>query len=685
MSVSAYAPIDTLPDLPLGIIFYFATDGGKDKQAICRIREVHSRWYAVLNAELLGPLWKTLQERVHHPNIDTIMNRFVFAEHFVNQVIHSALSHFASESGPSDEPAPFSQIQAIATHYFSRFASLSYELTKAPGILGFDAESYSKAQQELDASLVAMKPSLWRQISKEIPTTAQDIRLWLNNPANEILLSSITRINLQYTHLNRLAPEIGRLPALTWLDLPSNNFTKLPETIGNLTQLKELVLSHNRHLKSLPPTIHSLICLSKLDLSENPSSSIPKTISHFAKLTALHLRSNQLTTLPQGIDHLPELTQLILSDNSLSRLPETIGNLPLLTTLELHKNRLTSLPEEIGNLIQLTELDLSRNQLTGLPKTFINLSQLAKLSLENNSLTTFPEQIGSLTLLTQLHLASTNLSSFPEAITHLVQLKGLYLNNNQLTSLPETICNLSELQFLHIHNNCFTKLPETIGYCPNLKILCFQNNHLSSLPETIGHLRLLHGLYLQHNRLTSLPRPIINLPFLSQLKLQDNPFICILDKNLQENERNGQFGDTLFQIQSFYEHYLACSDYPCRSALASFCQEIHRGSEDDVLQTAFEKLSAEMQQQIRRIWTSAPSSSSSSSEIQEDLFADRSNLAKTLIRTLQDKWAALSNEQHRLVYAQVSILAGLAKKDANWGEAHAKENIIRLIDALKLG
>ncbi|NQZ11433.1 MAG: 50S ribosome-binding GTPase, partial [Algicola sp.] len=62
---------------------------------------------------------------------------------------------------------------------------------------------------------------------------------------------------------------ISANPALLWLSFDSNNLTSLPESIGQLQNLKILYL-HSNNLTSLPESLHRLKNLGGLGLAGNP-------------------------------------------------------------------------------------------------------------------------------------------------------------------------------------------------------------------------------------------------------------------------------------------------------------------------------------------------------------------------------------------------------------------------------
>ena len=128
----------------------------------------------------------------------------------------------------------------------------------------------------------------------------------------------------------------------------------------------------------------------ELDLGENGlSGQLPSSLGNLANLRGLLLSDNQLRgPIPTELGSLEKLTQLELDDNALTgEIPSSLGNLTNLTRLELDDNRLTAeIPSSLGNLTNLTYLELHGNELTGLiPSSLSNLTALTYLRLAHGN------------------------------------------------------------------------------------------------------------------------------------------------------------------------------------------------------------------------------------------------------------------------------------------------------------
>ena len=246
----------------------------------------------------------------------------------------------------------------------------------------------------------------------------------------------------------------------------------IPESIGNLTNLRSLDLGYNQL-----------------------SGSIPESISNLTNLESLYLSANLLTgSIPESISNLTNLAYLRLSANQLTgSIPESIGNLTSLENLDLGANQLTgSIPESIGNLTSLESLSLEANQLTGsIPESISNLTNLGSSSLAVNLLTgSIPESIGNLTNLRYLDLCRNLLTGgIPESIGNLKDLELLDLHSNHLTgTIPEAFANITRSDFyLSINLNDMDGVIST-----SIQESAWWSNHIN-ITQNEGHKLTLEG------------------------------------------------------------------------------------------------------------------------------------------------------------------------------------------------
>ena len=149
------------------------------------------------------------------------------------------------------------------------------------------------------------------------------------------------------------------------LHITSHNLTELPKEIGNLTNLKSLIIRCNNLLNELPKEIFNLINLEELHISSAILTELLKEIGILTNLKILDIKCYNLKELPKEIFNLINLEKLRIISNNLETFPDGIEKLINLENLYIDINIINenfnfkSLPiEEMGKLNNLKEFDI---------------------------------------------------------------------------------------------------------------------------------------------------------------------------------------------------------------------------------------------------------------------------------------------------------------------------------------
>lgn len=267
-------------------------------------------------------------------------------------------------------------------------------------------------------------------------------------------------------------------------------------TVGSIGRVVGLRLVENRLKGSLPPELHQLSELGRLDLGFNSlSGTIPPELGLLKNLTSLGLSNNELSgSIPTELGLLSALVDLVLYDNNLTGpIPPELGNLRKLVHLLLGGNELTgTIPAQLGGLDQLAELSLADNHLTGpVPPQLGNIRGLTRLRLSHNELTgQLPAELGNLVRLEDLELRFNRLAGqIPPELGGLSNLTSLWLDHNALTGpIPPELGSLSGVTTLWLHENELTgPVPPELGGLPASRIwLSLYGNRLTGpLPRSL--------------------------------------------------------------------------------------------------------------------------------------------------------------------------------------------------------
>ena len=248
------------------------------------------------------------------------------------------------------------------------------------------------------------------QIPAEIGSFSMLSELYLGNnkiggqiPSQLYKVTSLTVLDISENYLNStLGSGIGNLNQLTKLDLHDNYkksggevesygiYGSIPETIGSLTQLKELRLDNNYVSSTLPPAIGDLTNLEILRLESNNFHGSIKPVANAKNLRYVHLWSNYFSgPISSRIGQLSQVVELFLDDNEFTGfIPSELGSLSNAKYIALGTNELEGvIPPSFGMLASLERLDLQGNNLTGeVPAELGNIQSLERIRLEGNQL-----------------------------------------------------------------------------------------------------------------------------------------------------------------------------------------------------------------------------------------------------------------------------------------------------------
>ncbi|KAG0493152.1 hypothetical protein HPP92_006550 [Vanilla planifolia] len=169
--------------------------------------------------------------------------------------------------------------------------------------------------------------------------------------------SRVTVVKLSSTGIKgTLSPDIGQLTGLWSLDLSLNNLFggPLSPNIGNLKQLKTMILAGCSFSGSIPNELGNLYQLCFLALNSNKfSGTVPASLGGLSNLYLLDLSDNQLsgpspisTKKAHGLDQLVNTKHFHFSKNKFSgNIPETLFS-PNMSLIHLYLSDNTFEPSE---------------------------------------------------------------------------------------------------------------------------------------------------------------------------------------------------------------------------------------------------------------------------------------------------------------------------------------------------
>lgn len=322
--------------------------------------------------------------------------------------------------------------------------------------------------------------------------------------------SRVTSISLSSMRLKgQLSGDIDQLSELQTLDLSYNKDLTglLPQSIGNLKNLSNLILVGCGFYGQIPGTIGSLQELVFLSLNSNRFTGlIPPSIGNLSKLYWLDLADNSIEgPIPvsdgktPGLDMLYHCKHFHFGKNMLSGpIPEKLfsSNMTLIHVLFEQNNLTGSIPSTIGLLPNLEVLRLDWNDLEGdVPPSISNLTKVTEMYLSNNQLSGPLPDLTGLNSLTYLDLSNSSFdeSEFPSWASTLQSLTTLVMENTQLKGkIPVDLFSLPNLETVELKKN---KLNETLGfgtsYSKHLRLVDLQSNYITDIDPAVQKVQII--------------------------------------------------------------------------------------------------------------------------------------------------------------------------------------------------
>jgi len=338
------------------------------------------------------------------------------------------------------------------------------------------------------------------------------------------ILSKLEQVSLDHNNITDFE-SFRHLTNLNKLTVGYNKFLtrRIPEWIGELSNLQTLSLSASGIVSTLPTQLKQLTELSTLAMDNNKMKGMLDVLEDMPWLVNVYLGNNIFTgTITDTfLQSLQIIEVLDLSNNQLRGSLESafLEHRPRLHFLDLHNNFLDGPLPDMPRSSSLKFLDLQNNLFnSSLPNSIDNLLALRHFDIANNRLTgDIPiEHLNKLTQLEYLSFYSNHLLK-PGPIPDLRMLSNLkefnMMNTARTGILPSWLGNLTKLVLLDLKTNRLNStIPSELSYLSDLEFLLLNDNHLNgNIPEELGNMSKLEILLLDQNDLTGQTDTLCNL------------------------------------------------------------------------------------------------------------------------------------------------------------------------------
>jgi len=145
------------------------------------------------------------------------------------------------------------------------------------------------------------------------------------------------------------------------IDLSKNQLVSFPANLEEvMPQLYEVNIASNK-IPQLPGFIAGDL-IQFLDLSNNKLSSLPDEMGGMKHLREIILSVNQFETIPSCLFSCAKLETILIANNKVASIEvERLKELPNLAILDLQNNAIQTVPPQLGNVTQLRQLKLEGN------------------------------------------------------------------------------------------------------------------------------------------------------------------------------------------------------------------------------------------------------------------------------------------------------------------------------------
>ena len=263
-------------------------------------------------------------------------------------------------------------------------------------------------------------------------------------------------INLRGVH-----PSIGVHKKLIHLCIERcRNLKSLPTKL-EIGSLETLILSGCPKIKKIPEFGENMQRVLKLYLDGIAITKLPTSIGYLTDLALLNIRDcKSLTCLPSTIFNLKLLKEMNISGCSkLEGLPEILGNVKSVEELDVSGIAMKEVPSSNG---LLKNLMLSFHEFKS--RSWYDLLPFYSRPKSPNPMGF--SSLSGLCSLTQLNLSGCNLRAIPDDIGCLFSLEEIDLGGNSFVCLPDGISQLCKLRIMDLMNctslQSLPKLPLSI-------------------------------------------------------------------------------------------------------------------------------------------------------------------------------------------------------------------------------
>nr|QBP05249.1 toll-like receptor 23d [Boleophthalmus pectinirostris] len=404
-----------------------------------------------------------------------------------------------------------------------------------------------------------------------------------------------------------LLPLTCEIPTLQKLDSFLNIIRILNETLlQSCTNLTELHLQTNSMSDLSDCSLCMMKQLTQLSIESNELSKIPTTIRNMSTLTYLSFEQNLITDLHcSDFSHLTSLSELNLNSNRISSLNSCMfKGLENLKILQVKNNFISLQLDSFGfTLAHLTHLNAAENSLRWFQKgTFKSMQSLVELNLKSNRYSIVDN--GAFEGLTNLKTLTYSPSYFYIGdFTSFKQLEKLImfvfystLNTTTNNDFSFNMSSLHELNVIVDVSTCFTWTRNLLNSIRNLRVLSFENyccrvfdDDMFIVSPKLLRLQFINCDQFTHTSKLFHPLKDLNVLDLTNDNIQSLDFLrdanlTKVEKLILKDNKLLVINETVFETLTSLKHLdLSGNPFACNCSNAGFIDWVIRNKQVQVV------------------------------------------------------------------------------------------------------
>ena len=311
-------------------------------------------------------------------------------------------------------------------------------------------------------------------------------------------LPNLTRLKLSFCNLEEIPASIQKLQHLKSLDVENNNISRIAPEIGELKNLKYLNLSQqfNFSLGTSLTLSHLKNCqsLQHLDLAGIGLKKVPRFVQQLEKLSTLNIDSNTVKKLPAFVHQLKTLKTLTIKQTDILHAKNEFFFKDF-TDFTYYPYNVWKIPyfkrKDVTDSLFLRYHSLSFTEpardFQQERKVLKNFEQVDAVILHQQPNHLFLDKVKKCTNAKLIHISEPKRKSYIKVLKSVPnkdKVEEISITQARMTKLPKVIYQFKNLRRLYVVNNPLQSIDDEITQLSKLESIGFDNEYCGNVKIT---------------------------------------------------------------------------------------------------------------------------------------------------------------------------------------------------------